>query len=136
MVSAPLPVSIKTIEFQFCLLPHSTTTTPKDELKLFQAGLGRRMISIAETACHEEVTIINLYSFVIVKANIDTAFFHLNTHLTKMDKLSNKLHNSVISTLLHILQIEQALVDEYPQMKNITGDWMLHKSPGMSNNYK
>ncbi|XP_035762214.1 uncharacterized protein LOC118453964 [Neolamprologus brichardi] len=44
-------------QLQFCLLPDSTTKTPKNEIRLLQAGLGRRTLSIADNADHEEITV-------------------------------------------------------------------------------
>ncbi|XP_041845684.1 uncharacterized protein LOC121642799 [Melanotaenia boesemani] len=44
------------VELSFCLLPGSTTKTPKNEIKLLQAGLGRRTIGIADNADHEQIT--------------------------------------------------------------------------------
>lgn len=43
------------MQLNFCLLPDTTTKTPKNEIKLLQAGLGRRSISIADNADHEQV---------------------------------------------------------------------------------
>lgn len=43
-------------ELTFCLLPASTTKTPKNEEGLLQAGLGTRIIAIADNADHEQIT--------------------------------------------------------------------------------
>ncbi|XP_062325112.1 uncharacterized protein LOC134026396 isoform X3 [Osmerus eperlanus] len=43
-------------QLTFCLLPESTSKTPKTETNLLQAGLGRRSICIIENADHEEIT--------------------------------------------------------------------------------
>ncbi|CAI5660229.1 unnamed protein product [Oreochromis niloticus] len=49
--------AVRNIQLQFCLLPDSTTKTPKNEIRLLQAGLGRRTLSIADNADHEEITV-------------------------------------------------------------------------------
>ncbi|XP_010773940.1 uncharacterized protein isoform X6 [Notothenia coriiceps] len=48
--------AVKQLEFNFCLMPESTNKTPKNEIRLLQAGLGRRTISINDSADHEEIT--------------------------------------------------------------------------------
>ncbi|XP_028323837.1 uncharacterized protein LOC114478851 isoform X2 [Gouania willdenowi] len=45
----------KPLDFNFCLLPESTTQSPQDEIELLQAGLGRRSLTISENADHEEI---------------------------------------------------------------------------------
>lgn len=54
---APNPIIPAThqIELYFCLLADRTTKTPKNEIKLLQAGLGRRRLSFADNAHHEQV---------------------------------------------------------------------------------
>lgn len=42
----------KYTKIQFCLLSQNTDTTPKDEAILLQAGLGRRIVNIADNAVH------------------------------------------------------------------------------------
>ncbi|XP_076830819.1 uncharacterized protein LOC143476481 [Brachyhypopomus gauderio] len=53
--SVVLP-AVKHLEFHFCLLAENSTKTPKNELKLLQAGLGRRTITIPDNADHDEDT--------------------------------------------------------------------------------
>ncbi|KAJ8289518.1 hypothetical protein GJAV_G00002240 [Gymnothorax javanicus] len=44
------------LELNFCLLPDCTTKSPKNEMELFQAGLGRRTLIIAVNADDEQIT--------------------------------------------------------------------------------
>lgn len=47
----------KTLELTFCLLAEATNKSPKNELQLLQAGLGRRTVNIQENADHNEVCV-------------------------------------------------------------------------------
>lgn len=46
------------------------TKTPKNEIRLLQAGLGRRTLSIADNADHEEVLFSILDAFILSKKNL------------------------------------------------------------------
>ncbi|XP_041864223.1 uncharacterized protein LOC121654251 [Melanotaenia boesemani] len=48
--------AVRHIKLSFCLLPASTTKTPKNETRLLQAGLGRRTVGVADNADHEQIT--------------------------------------------------------------------------------
>ncbi|XP_050958808.1 uncharacterized protein LOC127160195 [Labeo rohita] len=52
--------SIRTVSIQFFLLPEHTDRTPKgaEELRLLQAGLGRRVVSLPDNATHKEIVSI------------------------------------------------------------------------------
>ncbi|XP_076836019.1 uncharacterized protein LOC143481758 isoform X2 [Brachyhypopomus gauderio] len=50
------PRVIKFLELQFCLQEENTNRSPKDEMLLLQAGLGRRSINISDDADHTEIT--------------------------------------------------------------------------------
>ncbi|KAK0143541.1 hypothetical protein N1851_018377 [Merluccius polli] len=52
--SSPVPVSVRYMELQFCLLSSNDEHTPKDEVLLLQAGLGRRTINVPENADHND----------------------------------------------------------------------------------
>ena len=52
----PPPLFVKYVELQFCLLEGNDEHTPKDEVVLLQAGLGRRTVNISENANHEDVS--------------------------------------------------------------------------------
>ncbi|XP_067298485.1 uncharacterized protein [Pseudorasbora parva] len=56
----PETKSIRTVSIQFFLLPEHTDRTPKgsEELRLLQAGLGRRVVSLPENATHKEIVSI------------------------------------------------------------------------------
>lgn len=62
--------AVRNLQLQFCLLPDSTTKTPKNEIRLLQAGLGRRTLSIADNADHEEVLFSILDAFILSKKNL------------------------------------------------------------------
>ncbi|KAJ7983964.1 hypothetical protein DPEC_G00368400, partial [Dallia pectoralis] len=53
----PRVIAGKQVTLQFYLMPENTDRTPKasEELSLLQAGLGRRVILMAEDACHSEI---------------------------------------------------------------------------------
>ena len=56
-MNSPRTVNRKMQCFQFYLLPSPATMTPKgeDELRLCQAGIGMRMVSLPEDATHDQV---------------------------------------------------------------------------------
>lgn len=56
---APEPArvtSVRFLELQFCLISKNSQKTPKDEIVLLQAGLGRRTVNISDDADHTEVS--------------------------------------------------------------------------------
>lgn len=50
-------IAIKYVRLQFLVLSSPTDRTPKpsEEIKLLEAGLGKRTMTVADNSCHEEV---------------------------------------------------------------------------------
>uniref|UniRef100_A0A9J7XWT8 HECT domain-containing protein n=1 Tax=Cyprinus carpio carpio TaxID=630221 RepID=A0A9J7XWT8_CYPCA len=50
-------IAIKYVRLQFLLLSSPTDRTPKpsEEIKLLEAGLGKRTMTVADNSCHEEI---------------------------------------------------------------------------------